>query len=133
MFPHNKYASLVACIMDNIWVHIMKVGVPKERIKRMGADDNFWTSGPTGPCGPCSEMYYDFYPERGSSDAVCSIVLMATNYISFALFVRDSSITEISDIHIVVCRIWAMIADSLSSIILFLCNTTKRMMGLWNH
>ncbi|XP_062228595.1 alanine--tRNA ligase, chloroplastic/mitochondrial-like isoform X2 [Phragmites australis] len=46
-----------------------EVGVPKERIKRMGADDNFWTSGATGPCGPCSEIYYDFYPERGSSDA----------------------------------------------------------------
>ncbi|GJN29157.1 hypothetical protein PR202_gb17354 [Eleusine coracana subsp. coracana] len=53
----------------SIWHN--EVGVPKERIKRMGADDNFWTSGPTGPCGPCSEMYYDFYPERGSSDAVC--------------------------------------------------------------
>ncbi|TVU11854.1 hypothetical protein EJB05_45463 [Eragrostis curvula] len=51
----------------SIWHN--EVGVPKERIKRMGADDNFWTSGPTGPCGPCSEMYYDFYPERGSSDA----------------------------------------------------------------
>lgn len=51
----------------NIWHN--EVGVPKERIKRMGAEDNFWTSGATGPCGPCSEMYYDFYPERGSSDA----------------------------------------------------------------
>ncbi|XP_062233178.1 alanine--tRNA ligase, chloroplastic/mitochondrial isoform X2 [Phragmites australis] len=51
----------------SIWHN--EVGVPKERIKRMGADDNFWTSGTTGPCGPCSEIYYDFYPERGSSDA----------------------------------------------------------------
>ncbi|HEY9823857.1 MAG TPA: alanine--tRNA ligase [Stenomitos sp.] len=42
-----------------------QVGVPVQRIKRMGADDNFWVSGPTGPCGPCSELYYDFYPERG--------------------------------------------------------------------
>nr|CAB3467655.1 unnamed protein product [Digitaria exilis] len=53
----------------DIWHN--EVGVPKEHIKRMGAEDNFWTSGPTGPCGPCSEMYYDFYPERGSSEAVC--------------------------------------------------------------
>lgn len=42
-----------------------KIGLPKERIQRMGEADNFWTSGPTGPCGPCSEIYYDFYPELG--------------------------------------------------------------------
>jgi alanyl-tRNA synthetase len=40
-------------------------GVPEERIKRMGAEDNFWASGATGPCGPCSELYYDLHPERG--------------------------------------------------------------------
>ncbi|KAI8004122.1 hypothetical protein LOK49_LG08G03143 [Camellia lanceoleosa] len=45
-----------------------EVGVPVERIKRMGEEDNFWTSGVTGPCGPCSELYYDFHPERGHSD-----------------------------------------------------------------
>ncbi|KAK4798324.1 hypothetical protein SAY86_030650 [Trapa natans] len=51
----------------NIWHN--EVGVPAERIKRMGEEDNFWTSGVTGPCGPCSEIYYDFHPERGHSDA----------------------------------------------------------------
>ncbi|KGN46722.2 hypothetical protein Csa_020951 [Cucumis sativus] len=45
-----------------------EVGVPIDRIKRMGEDDNFWTSGITGPCGPCSEIYYDFQPEKGYSD-----------------------------------------------------------------
>ncbi|VVB16802.1 unnamed protein product [Arabis nemorensis] len=51
-----------------IWKN--EVGVPVERIKRMGEADNFWTSGSTGPCGPCSELYYDFHPERGSDDDV---------------------------------------------------------------
>ncbi|BAT55130.1 alanyl-tRNA synthetase [Nostoc sp. NIES-3756] len=45
-----------------------QIGVSEARIKRMGADDNFWASGPTGPCGPCSEIYYDFHPELGDDN-----------------------------------------------------------------
>ncbi|CAN1192593.1 Alanine--tRNA ligase, chloroplastic/mitochondrial [Linum perenne] len=45
-----------------------EIGVPVDRILRMGAEDNFWTSGPTGPCGPCTELYYDFHPERGNNE-----------------------------------------------------------------
>jgi len=61
---------------DRIWVSVYtdddeaygiwagKIGIPKERILRLGADENFWpanapTEGPNGPCGPCSEIYYD--------------------------------------------------------------------------
>ncbi|MHB8071038.1 MAG: alanine--tRNA ligase [Candidatus Cryosericum sp.] len=55
---------------DSIWVTIykedlqtadiwQKVGIPRERIVPMGAEDNFWTMGPVGPCGPCSELYVD--------------------------------------------------------------------------
>lgn len=50
----------------NIWRD--QIGVSEARIKRMGADDNFWASGVTGPCGPCSEIYYDFHPERGEDN-----------------------------------------------------------------
>ncbi|KAB8032214.1 alanine--tRNA ligase [Fluviispira multicolorata] len=35
------------------------IGVPEERIVRLGDKDNFWAMGPTGPCGPCSELYLD--------------------------------------------------------------------------
>ncbi|MGH8971889.1 MAG: alanine--tRNA ligase [Acidimicrobiia bacterium] len=48
----------------DIWADT--VGVPRERIQRMGEKDNFWSMGPTGPCGPCSEMYYDRGPEFGA-------------------------------------------------------------------
>ena len=40
----------------NIWRD--EVGIPEDRIYRMGKEDNFWEHG-SGPCGPCSEVYYD--------------------------------------------------------------------------
>ena len=40
----------------NIW---KKIGVPEDRIIRIGTSDNFWQMGPTGPCGPCTEIFYD--------------------------------------------------------------------------
>jgi alanyl-tRNA synthetase len=61
---------------DRIWITVHesddeaaviwheKIGVPLERIQRMGAD-NFWEMGETGPCGPCSELYYDRGPDFG--------------------------------------------------------------------
>jgi alanyl-tRNA synthetase len=45
-----------------------RVGVPDERIVRLGREDNFWQGGPTGPCGPCSELYLDRGPEFGGDD-----------------------------------------------------------------
>ena len=35
-----------------------KMGVPAEKIIKLGKADNFWEHG-TGPCGPCSEIYFD--------------------------------------------------------------------------
>jgi alanyl-tRNA synthetase len=37
------------------------VGLPAERIQRLGDEDNFWEmqKGAPGPCGPNSELYYD--------------------------------------------------------------------------
>ncbi len=46
-----------------IWVE--EVGVPAERVVRMGDKTNFWQMADVGPCGPTSEIHYDFYPERG--------------------------------------------------------------------
>jgi alanyl-tRNA synthetase len=44
------------------------IGVPDERIVRLGRADNFWQGGPIGPCGPCSELYLDRGPEFGGED-----------------------------------------------------------------
>src|SRR5512136_343217 len=35
------------------------VGVPGDRIVRLGEKDNFWAMGEIGPCGPCSEIVID--------------------------------------------------------------------------
>jgi alanyl-tRNA synthetase len=43
------------------------IGVPDERIVRLGREDNFWQAGPTGPCGPCSELYLDRGEEFGAA------------------------------------------------------------------
>ena len=42
---------------EQIWID--KVGVPAERIQRMGDEDNFWAMGDTGPCGYDSEIFFD--------------------------------------------------------------------------
>ncbi|MFZ8860891.1 MAG: alanine--tRNA ligase, partial [Thermocrinis sp.] len=42
-----------------------EVGLPSERIWRLGEEDNFWQMGDTGPCGPSSEIYVDRGEEYG--------------------------------------------------------------------
>ena len=45
--------------------HWRQIGVPAERIQRLGKEDNYWDMGVPGPCGPCSEIYYDRGPSFG--------------------------------------------------------------------
>ena len=47
-----------------------RIGVPAERIVRLGKEDNFWEHG-TGPCGPCSEIYFDRGPKYGCGKPDC--------------------------------------------------------------
>ena len=48
---------------EAIWHEI--VGVPIDRIQRLGDEDNYWQMGDTGPCGPCSELHIDRGPAFG--------------------------------------------------------------------
>ena len=49
----------------NIWKNV--VGIPEEKIIRLGKEDNFWELE-VGPSGPCSEIYVDRGLEHGSKD-----------------------------------------------------------------
>jgi len=44
------------------------IGIPSERVQRLGDADNFWEmqKGLPGPCGPNTELYYDRGPEWGA-------------------------------------------------------------------
>jgi len=46
------------------------IGVPEERIVKLGKADNFWEHG-TGPCGPCSEIYFDRGEKYGCGNPDC--------------------------------------------------------------
>lgn len=39
-----------------------EMGVPRERIFKLGDKSNFWEMGDVGPCGPCTEIFYDHGP-----------------------------------------------------------------------
>jgi alanyl-tRNA synthetase len=63
---------------DKLWITVYRddneafeiwhrqIGVPADRIVRLGEKDNFWSMGDTGPCGPCSEILIDQGPALGT-------------------------------------------------------------------
>ncbi|MBR8749005.1 Alanine--tRNA ligase [Fusobacterium sp. DD29] len=51
---------------EKIWIE--KCNFPKERIVRLGEDENWWAAGPTGSCGPCSEIHVDLGPSYGGDE-----------------------------------------------------------------
>ena len=59
-----------------------KIGMPEERIVRLGKEDNFWEIG-LGPCGPCSEIYFDRGPEYGCDCEDCKPGCDCDRYIEF--------------------------------------------------
>jgi alanyl-tRNA synthetase len=50
-----------------------KIGIPTDKIVRLGEKDNFWSMGDTGPCGPCSEIHIDQGEGIGCGRPECSV------------------------------------------------------------
>ena len=91
---------------DRLWVSIYleddeafeiwtkEVGVPPERIVRMGKEDNFWEIE-QGPCGPCSEIYFDRGPAYGCDSPDCGVGCSCDRYVEvwnlvFTQFNKDA-------------------------------------------
>ena len=79
--------------MDKIWATVYqdddqaveiwkKLGLPEDRIVRLGKDDNFWEIG-LGPCGPCSEIHFDRGPEYGCGKPDCKPGCDCDRYLEF--------------------------------------------------
>ena len=72
------------------------IGLPDDRIVRLGEKDNFWAMGDTGPCGPCSEILIDqgedmrCGPDCGIGICDCDRYLELWNLV-FMQFDRDKS------------------------------------------
>lgn len=82
--------------VDRIWVTVYEeddeayelwqseVGVPAEKIVRLGKDDNFWEIGTgTGPCGPCSELFFDRGEKHGCKDPNCKPGCDCDRYVEY--------------------------------------------------
>lgn len=59
-----------------------KVGIPEERITRLGKDENFWEHG-VGPCGPSTEVLYDRGEEYSCGKPTCAPGCDCDRYMEF--------------------------------------------------
>ena len=78
--PDRLYPSIYLNDDEAFDIWNKEVGIPAERIFRVGKEDNFWEHG-SGPCGPCSEIYYDRGPEYGCGKPGCTVGCDCDRYI----------------------------------------------------
>ena len=72
------------------------IGLPEDRIVRLGEEDNFWSMGDTGPCGPCAEILIDRGEQFGCGRPECTAGCDCDRYLEiwnlvFMQFNRDAS------------------------------------------
>lgn len=72
-FEKNKiWASIYQDDDEAYEIWNKRIGIPAERIVRLGKADNFWgPAGDSGACGPCSELYIDRGEAYGCNSIDC--------------------------------------------------------------
>jgi len=71
--PERLYATIYLDDDEAFEIWRTAVGLPEDKIVRMGEKDNFWAAGPVGPCGPCSELIYDQGPAFSCGKPDCFV------------------------------------------------------------
>ncbi|MDI6797437.1 MAG: alanine--tRNA ligase, partial [Desulfatibacillaceae bacterium] len=79
---------------EQIWRQ--RIGVPADRVVRLGEKDNFWSMGDTGPCGPCSEIHIDRGEKFGCGSPNCAVGCECDRFLEiwnlvFMQYNRDAS------------------------------------------
>ncbi len=83
-FAWEFMTEVVQLLKERLWVSVYEeddeayeiwhkdIGLPEERIVRLGKKDNWWGPvGDTGPCGPDTEIHYDRGEEFGCGKPDC--------------------------------------------------------------
>src|SRR5690606_11762699 len=66
--PERLYATVHHSDDEAAALWADEIGLPAERIYRLGDKDNFWQMADTGPCGPRSELHHDLRDVRARRD-----------------------------------------------------------------
>jgi alanyl-tRNA synthetase len=99
--PERLYATVYKDDDEAYRIWEEEIGIPTDRLFRLGKKDNYWAMGDTGPNGPCSELHYDMKPpkgrlrtpeevERGGDDAFVEL----WNLVFMQFNTREDGVTE---------------------------------------
>jgi alanyl-tRNA synthetase len=95
--PADKlYASVFTDDDEAYDLWHQRIGIPVDRMVRLGEEENFWAMGDTGPCGPCSEIHLDRGEAHGCGEPDCGVDCDCDRFLEiwnlvFMQFNRDAS------------------------------------------